>query len=624
MGEKIQAWVQAQVVRPVPWEPHFISRLFPVPKKGGDIRPVFDLRELNQYVVKEHFQMEGMSDLPFLLRQSDWMIKLDIKDAYQHIPIAPEFQTLLGFLWEGQYYVYQTVPFGLTSAPRIFTKLLKPVVAELRRQGVRMIIYMDDLLIMADSPAQAIEHRDKTLTSLMSLGFLINWPKSILQPAQMMEFLGYKIDTVSMTLALPSDKVTDLRRSVADMLQRQETISVRELSSLLGKASASAMAVTGMRLRTRSLLRDLRRALAETAGHWEARCPLSEESLRELSTWQESIAEWNGRPVLPVPPQVVINTDASTDGWGAVILARNLRTRGTFSLEEQPLHINDKELLAVEFALHAFRQEVINKAVLVRSDNMTTVAYLNHMGGTISPRLSAIAERIWRWALEHRIHLMAEHVPGVDNVEADAESRAGPDRHDWQLHPEIFRAISQLWGPFEVDMFASRANAQLTTYFSWRPDPAATAIDAMVQPWDTIYGFANPPWVLLSRVLAKIRAEQARVVLVAPVWPTRPWFPLLLELVVDHPRIIPQTPDIPVFLPALSDWGAAAPSLPPGDIAAWRLSGVPSERADFLSKLAASAQHGGRQHPSPTMTLDGESLLIGWSGATPIHAARLW
>ena len=102
----------------------YVSQIFLVEKKDGGQRPVINLKGLNQFVVQEHFKMEGLHLLPDLLQPKDWMAKLDLKDAYLQVPIHQSHQHLLTFLWEEKYYRFTCLPFGLSSAPRVFTKLI--------------------------------------------------------------------------------------------------------------------------------------------------------------------------------------------------------------------------------------------------------------------------------------------------------------------------------------------------------------------------------------------------------------------------------------------------------------------------------------------------------------------
>ena len=128
---------------------------------------------------------------------------MDLKDVYLH----PDHQHLLTFQWEKKTYKLQCLPFGLSAAPRGFTKLLKPVVGFQRQIGCRLIIYLDNLLIM---------HQDKTLLKKItqltfqlfeSSGLIVNLKKSIPTPAQNLEFLGFQLCSMAMRVSLPSEKL---------------------------------------------------------------------------------------------------------------------------------------------------------------------------------------------------------------------------------------------------------------------------------------------------------------------------------------------------------------------------------------------------------------------------------
>lgn len=126
----------------------FLSQLFLVPKKDGSLRPVINLKPFNHFVRKQKFKMEGTRVIRDILQENDWMVSIDLKDAYLSVPVTQEDRHFLRFMWDGTLYEFQCLPFGLSSAPRVFTKLLKPVVALLRRRGIRCILFLDDMLIM--------------------------------------------------------------------------------------------------------------------------------------------------------------------------------------------------------------------------------------------------------------------------------------------------------------------------------------------------------------------------------------------------------------------------------------------------------------------------------------------
>ena len=95
-------------------------------------------------------------------------------------------------MWE-----FACLPFGLASAPKVFTKLLKPVVSILRQMGLRIIIYLDDILIMPQSCSLTLTHASTALNLLEGLGFEVNYEKSCLEPSQVIEFIGFEINSQS-------------------------------------------------------------------------------------------------------------------------------------------------------------------------------------------------------------------------------------------------------------------------------------------------------------------------------------------------------------------------------------------------------------------------------------------
>ena len=150
---------------------------------------------------------------------------------------------------------------------------------------------------------------------------------------------------------------------------------------------------------------------------------LSKEAKEDLRWWTNNLGQWNGQTMSHFPPQCTIETDASTVGWGA--FCQGEATGGCWSAEEQRLHINKLELLAVSLALKSFlnREEV--KSILIKSDSMTVVAHIDKLGGTLSPWLVALTKQIFTWCIERntRLTFTAQQLPGKVNTTADYLSR---------------------------------------------------------------------------------------------------------------------------------------------------------------------------------------------------------
>ena len=122
-----------------------------IPKKDGTIRPLIDISTLNTFVENSHFQMENLSSTKSLLRSGNFMTKLDLHDANLTVEIDPLLQKFLRFIWKNKVYQFQALPFGVNVVPRVFTKLLKQVEAFVRKQGICLVLYLNDMLIIGIS-----------------------------------------------------------------------------------------------------------------------------------------------------------------------------------------------------------------------------------------------------------------------------------------------------------------------------------------------------------------------------------------------------------------------------------------------------------------------------------------
>ena len=207
------------------------------------------------------------------------------------------------------------LPFGLSCTPWASTKVLKLVAALLRGLGVRLIVYIDDMLMIGKSPAETRDHVKALIVLLEGLGFIINREKSVLTPSQQIEFLGLRVDTSTMSLSLPGHKIRTIQGEAIQLL-RQSSISARKVAQFIGKHNAAAQAVLPAPLFYRHLQRDLQEALARGNQSYESSLQLSQASREEIQWWQEHLTHWNGRTLLKHRQQLVIQSDASLTGWG--------------------------------------------------------------------------------------------------------------------------------------------------------------------------------------------------------------------------------------------------------------------------------------------------------------------
>ena len=260
------------------------------------MRPIFNLTKINP---------------------GDWMIKIDLKDAYFAVSIAPKDQKFLKFRWLGQRYQFRVLPFGLGSAPKVFMKLLKPVLAILRSAGVHCAIHLDDLIVLRQSQTLLIQQKSTVLWLFQRLGFQINWDKSLLIPQQILELLGFIINSLKMTPALPADKLKKIQESCQELIVSRVT-TVRKLAKVIGKLTAAVKALLPAPLHYRHLQRQKNKGLLQGKLSYETVITLGNECVEEQRWWVKSIIQWNGRSMIrPIPDwELTITTDASKSGWG--------------------------------------------------------------------------------------------------------------------------------------------------------------------------------------------------------------------------------------------------------------------------------------------------------------------
>ena len=198
----------------------------------------------------------------------------------------------------------------------MFTKLLRVAVAFLRRQGVRLVIYLDDLLIVG-STAEECEASVRLVIELLEfLGFLINLKKSEIIPTQCLEYIGLITNSVSMTFRLTDKKCTDIRRLCSDSLKKGKC-SLRQQAKIIGNLNWATYAVSFAQAHFRSLQAVFISASRTSNDDLEACVTLDPDSRADLSWWIS--ADFNtGKALLPSRPEVRLSSDSSLSGCGAV------------------------------------------------------------------------------------------------------------------------------------------------------------------------------------------------------------------------------------------------------------------------------------------------------------------
>ncbi len=242
LREEIAVLLAKDAIEPVPpaeMRQGFYSPYFIVPKKGGGLRPILDLRVLNRALHKLPFKMLTHRRMIKCIQPQDWFAAIDLKDAYFHVSILPRHRPFLRFAFEGRAWQYRVLPFGLSLSPRVFTKVVEGALTPLREVGVRILNYLDDWLILAQSREQLGDHRDLVLRHLSQLGLRVNWEKSKLSPVQRISFLGVELDSVSMTARLTEERAQAVLNCLSSFRGRN-VVPLKQFQRLLGHMASAA------------------------------------------------------------------------------------------------------------------------------------------------------------------------------------------------------------------------------------------------------------------------------------------------------------------------------------------------------------------------------------------------
>ena len=585
--------------------PGFYSRLFLVTKKNGKLRPVIDLSSLNKFVFIRKFKMETSKSIRNAVQPGEFAVSVDLSDAYFHISIRPESRKYLRFTFNNRIYQFKVLPFGLSSSPEVFTRVMTVAITHFRTMtGIYSSSYLDDIL-MKDLLKVRVQHCLLQFLSYMrGLGFLVNKEKSQLVPVQDFVHVGLHFKTHLGLVSVPQDRAVKIQKCVNQFINL-DRVTARFFLVLLGHLNAAADLIPLGRLLTRPLQHAL-------SLQWQSKHLPYDHLVKVTSTMKEACASWldirwltQGVPLKLPPVTHTICSDASTQGWGGHLIPSGDQVSGQYPdrlqvnhivpsgdlvsgqcLERFKVdhitpsgdqvsgqcperlrvdhvipsgdqvsgqwperlkmnHINWLEMRAVALVLRHFLPVIQNSHVMLHTDNSTVAAYIRRQGGTKSLSLTEEVSDLLNWARRNSITLSVSHISGNLNVIADRLSRKGQAMStEWSIHPSVIEAIKLTWGTPLIDLFATAENFKFPVYVSPCPDSRAWAVDALSLNWDGMFAYAFPPFPLIPKVLQKIQTTQCRVILVAPLWPSRSWFSLLTSLLYDFPKKVPARFDL--------------------------------------------------------------------------------
>lgn len=515
-------------------DPHDIEKLVCVSSAfvahtANKPRAVYDYKHVNGFTATDSCKYETLPELAQSLRPGDALLSWDVKDAYHHLTIREADRTYLAFRCLGRFFKPITMPFGLAPACLTWTKVMRPVVQYLREEGFRIMAYVDDF---GGAPpaapgqpatqAQAVAAYEMVERLFGELGLKLHPDKGVKDGPTRLRLLGHMVDTRLARFVLPDDRVDKIVAQAASLsryaTEHRRWVSFRTLRRFCGTAVSTTLSVPSARYHLRSLF---------TAMQWRhgnsGDVRLGRQSWKDLMWWTDLQSHAaTGRPIWPGAASMLLDTDASGLGWGAV-LDLDVEARGFHGLDRNGLHINCLELGAVTLALKSFRHLIPAGTVLrLRTDSMVAL-YVIRSGSSRSPVLMSEMRELHELCAEMEVELRVEHVSSVLNAWADRLSREH-DSTDWTLGMDAFSRLEGLYGPHTVDLFASDRTARCERFYSRWHCPGTLGTNALKHSWADENAWANPPFHLVGAVVSHILATNATVTLVVPEWRAQQWW----------------------------------------------------------------------------------------------------
>ena len=150
------------------------------------------ISRLNTFLLVERFKMKTPESIRASLIPGEWVLSIDLSDTYLHIPIHPNSRKYQRFCHRSQVFQFTSLPFGLATAPQVFTIIVNEVKLMTLAKRIRLHQYLDDCLIRAQSQEEA-QVKTQTVADLtQSFGLIINQEKSELKPAPVFSFMNYE------------------------------------------------------------------------------------------------------------------------------------------------------------------------------------------------------------------------------------------------------------------------------------------------------------------------------------------------------------------------------------------------------------------------------------------------
>ena len=227
------------------------------------------------------------------------------------------------------------------------------------------------------------------------------------------------------------------------------------------------------------------------------------------------------------PTSSLVYCDTSHRVTGSFIVnCKDSIFHSAWSNEEKGKSSTFRELKAVFLALRVFQETVANRSVKWFSDSQSCVRIVKF--GSTKLELQNIAFSIFDICLAHKIDLDIHMVPCSLNSEADQISKLS-NTDEWEVSKVFFDFMNGLWGPYDIDRFASYKNRKLERYNSRFLDFESEATDTFTQSWNADNNWLVPPINLVWRTIFHTLECKGRGTLIVPKWPSAAFWPILFD-----------------------------------------------------------------------------------------------
>lgn len=357
VSSAISELLEKQCVIEVKSKPFCVNPLTVSVNSNGKERLILDLRHINKHVLKRKVKFEGQKEALDFCQKGNLMFKFDLKSGYHHVSINKEYQTYLGFSWVEngvhKYFVFTVLPFGISIAPWLFTKLLRPLVKYWRGMGIKIIVYLDDGW-GTDSPELCYKVSSQVREDLIRAGLIANEEKSQWEPCSVLEWLGSLWDLSKGLVEIPIRKIEKLKHMILSCMQNQGKCTARSLAKIVGTIISMSFCFGNVcHIMTRNLHVPISNSVS-----WDAIVSLDSPSLAELHFWSKNLELLPFRSLVSLGrmPERILFVDASNQAAAGVLLSSIKKvSRVSFTEIEVKQSSTFRELRSLEIALQSLR-----------------------------------------------------------------------------------------------------------------------------------------------------------------------------------------------------------------------------------------------------------------------------